>query len=450
MTQILGNVWWMIVTLGLLVTFHEFGHFIIARWCGVKVLKFSVGFGPALFSRFDRRGTEFVIAAIPLAGYVKMLDEREVEGVVGAESLKGAFNRKPVWARMAITAAGPVFNLIFTVAAFWLMFVVGRADYLPIMGQPTALAAAAGIREGDRILSVDGQSSDNWTSAFTDLIPAALKHQDVKLQLRDSAGAERETILALSQLPASINEEKLLELIGIAPKRPVPSAQIGALPADRPAALAGLKVGDTITAINDSAVSNFDTLYNAIQAQAKRNPQLNVHYLRGQQTGVLTMTAAAGKDAKGEPNFQIGIAPTDSHDALLRYGPLRAIPAAFGETWHMTRSTVDMLGLLVTGRASAKNISGPISIAQYAGESAHLGLASFLSFLALISLSLAIMNLLPIPVLDGGHLLYYLIELVKGSPVSERVMIAGQYAGMMLLAGLMSLAFYNDILRQFS
>ena len=454
MTQILGNVWWMIVTLGLLVTFHEFGHFIIARWCGVKVLKFSVGFGPALFSRFDRRGTEFVIAAIPLGGYVKMLDEREVEGVVGPESLKGAFNRKPVWARMAITAAGPVFNLIFTVAAFWLMFVVGRADYLPIIGKPTALAATAGMRDGDRILSIDGQPSDNWTNALTDLIPAALGRHDVKLQLRDKTGAERELTLALSQLPASFDETKLFELAGIAPKRAMPPAKIGALSAGQPAALAGLQIGDTITAINDTAVSDFDTLSDAIQAQAKQNPQLNVHYLRGQQTGTAVVTAFAGKNIKGEPNFQIGIAspsmPPLPHDALLRYGPLSAIPAAFGETWHMTRNTVEMLGLLVTGRASPKNISGPISIAQYAGESAHLGLASFLSFLALISLSLAIMNLLPIPVLDGGHLLYYLIELVKGSPVSERVAIAGQYAGMMLLAGLMSLAFYNDILRQFS
>lgn len=448
MTQIFGYIWWMLVTLGLLVTFHEFGHYWVARRCGVKVLRFSVGFGKALWSRRGRDGTEYVISALPLGGYVKMLDEREGE-VIPAE-LDRAFNRQSVWARIAIVAAGPVFNLIFTVLAFWLMFVVGRADYLPILGAPTALAATAGLHDGDRILSIDGQRSDNWTSALTDLIPAALKRHDVRLQLRDPSGAEREALLPLSQLPSSVNEEKLLDLIGISPKHTIPAAQIGSLSPGRAAALSGLQVGDIITAINDTAVSNFETLYNAIQEQAKRNPRFNVHYLRGQQTGIIAVTAAAAKDAKGEANFQIGIAPPDSHDAILRYGPLRAIPAAFAETWRMTRSTVEMLGLLVTGRASPKNISGPISIAQFASESAHLGLASFLSFLALISLSLAIMNLLPIPVLDGGHLLYYLIELVKGSPVSERVLIVGQYAGMMLLAGLMSLAFYNDILRQVS
>ena len=445
MNEFFGSVWWLIVTLGLLVTFHEFGHFIVARLFGVKVLRFSVGFGKPLWMRRDRRGTEFAIAAIPLGGYVKMLDERE--GDVDPAELDQAHNRKPVGQRMAIAAAGPAFNLIFAVFAFWLMFVIGKPDFLPIVAAPTGIAAEAGMQAGDRIDAVNGSDIDSWSKAIQKLGENAVGRFDTTVTVTTAAGSEATRIFAFSKMPEEVGEAQLFDHIGLRLQPRERAAIIGKVSDDMPAAAAGLQAGDRILRINGHEVGGFADIETLIPQEAARNPDLALVIKRGDEQLDIRLKAAEITAADGKSRFVIGIASTDAHDATLQYGPLAAIPQAFAETWDVTKSSLGMLKMLVVGRASLDNLSGPITIARFANGSAQMGPAWFLSFLALISLSLAIINLLPIPVLDGGHLLYYLIELIKGSPVSERSQIAGQYVGLMMLVALMGLAFYNDILR---
>jgi len=457
MSHVLGPVWWLIVTLGLLITFHEYGHFIVARRLGVKVLKFSVGFGPALWSRFDRHGTQFVVAAIPLGGYVKMLDTREVEGAVGPTGLAGAFDRKSVGARMAITAAGPVFNLVFTIAAFWLMFVIGKPDFQPLVGTVDHVAAASGFQVGDRMTAIGGRTIDTWTDASIELLKAGIDRRDVAVDVVDASGTARQRTLALSKLPAGADERQLSVEIGLAPPRqPIPPV-IGEVPADGAAAKAGLAAGDRIVSIAGEPIKDWRDVPDAIQKHAASDHPLDVSVERDGHARSFAVTPKQGDpdptaaDAKPRWLIGIGVQPVEPHyDATLRYGPLAALGKSFSETWQQTRDTLGLLGRMVTGQASVKNLGGVISIAQAADSSARGGLGWFLNFLAIISLSLAILNLLPIPILDGGGLLYYLIESIKGSPLSDRVQIAGQYVGLVLLVGLMGLALYNDILRNVS
>ncbi|HEU4664359.1 MAG TPA: RIP metalloprotease RseP [Dokdonella sp.] len=457
MSHILGPVWWLIVTLGLLITFHEYGHFIVARRLGVKVLKFSVGFGPALWSRFDRHGTQFVIAAIPLGGYVKMLDTREVEGAVGPTGLAGAFDRKPVGARMAITAAGPAFNLVFTIAALWLVFMIGKPDFQPVVGSVDHVAAASGFAVGDRITAVGGHPVDAWSNAIGTLAGAGLDRRDVVVDVVDANGTARQRTLALSKLPADIDERRLPVEIGLAPPRqPIPPV-IGDVAADGAAAKAGLASGDRIVSIAGDPIKDWRDVPDAIQKHAAADRPLEVSVERDGRVHAFAVMPKQGDpdpgaaDAKPRWLIGVGVQPVEPHfDATLRYGPLAALGKAFSETWSQTRDTLGLLGRMVTGQASVKNLGGVISIAQAADSSAQGGLVWFLTFLAAISLSLAILNLLPIPILDGGGLLYYLIESIKGSPLSDRVQIAGQYVGLVLLVGLMGLALYNDILRNVS
>jgi regulator of sigma E protease len=457
MSHVLGPVWWLIVTLGLLITFHEYGHFIVARRLGVKVLKFSVGFGPALWSRFDRHGTQFVIAAIPLGGYVKMLDTREVEGAVGPTALAGAFDRKSVGARMAITAAGPVFNLVFTIAAFWLMFVIGKPDFQPVIGTVDHVAAASGFQVGDRMTAIGERTIETWTDASIELLKAGIDRRDVAIDVVDAAGTAHRRTLALSKLPAGADERQLPVEIGLAPPRqPIPPV-IGDVPSDGAAAKAGLAAGDRIVSIAGDPIKDWRDVPDAIQKHAAADHPLDVSVERDGHARSFAVTPKQGDpdpaaaDAKPRWLIGIGVQPVEPHyDATLRYGPLAALGKSFSETWHQTRDTLGLLGRMVTGQASVKNLGGVISIAQAADSSARGGLGWFLNFLAIISLSLAILNLLPIPILDGGGLLYYLIESIKGSPLSDRVQIAGQYVGLVLLVGLMGLALYNDILRNVS
>ncbi len=449
MEEFFGSVWWLLVTLGLLVTFHEFGHFWVARRLGVKVLRFSIGFGRPLWQRTGRDGTEYVVAAIPLGGYVRMLDERE--GEVAPEQLDQSFNRKSVWARIAIVAAGPAANILFAIAAFWLMFVVGKPDFLPIVAAPTGLAAEAGLREGDRLLQLGDRSLDSWTDSTIGLIEAALNRADVPLRVADANGNQRTLTLPMSRLDLALDEREALQALGIKARSPVIEPVIGKVIAGRPADRAGLRDGDRILSINEQPVADFEAIYQRIQSEAARDPALSLTVRRDGNLLTLRATAESGTGADGKPNFQLGMmAPPVVRDTVLQYGPLEAIPAAVRETWRLTTTTVVFLKHMALGRASLDNVAGPIGIAQTANFSASLGVAWFLSFLALMSLSIGILNLLPIPVLDGGHLLYYLIELLKGSPVSERVLVAGQYVGLALLAGLMGLAFFNDIVRLIS
>jgi regulator of sigma E protease len=444
MTTFLASTWWMIVSLGLLVTFHEFGHFWVARRCGVRVLRFSVGFGRPLWLRRGRDGTEYAIAAIPLGGYVRMLDERE-EDVPEAQRDQ-AFNRKPVGQRIAIVAAGPLANLLLCVALLWAMFVIGRPDYAPVVGQAQGIAAQAGLERGDTLLAVDGTPTPTWTEAAMALGAAAIDRHDVPLRLRDAQGHERERTLRLSGLPRDFDQTRAPDAIGLTPRFRLLPPVVGRIEPGTPA-WGVLAEGDRVTAIDGRPVAAFDDIGPLVQRVGARPVMLEVR--RDGERLALEVTPRRLRDAQGE-RWVLGVAPARAaqppYDARLRHGPLAAVPAALGETWKLGRDSVAMIGRLLTGRASVSNVSGPITIARVANASAQLGPAWFLNFLALLSLSLAIINLLPIPVLDGGHLLYYLIELAKGSPLSERAMAAGQYVGLALLAGLMGLAFYNDIL----
>lgn len=450
MSDVFGSLLWMIVAIGVLVTFHEFGHYWVARRCGVKVLRFSVGFGRPLWSRRDRHGTEFAIAAIPLGGYVKMLDE--AEGDVPARLRDQAFNRKPVLQRIAVVAAGPIANLVLCVALLWAMFVIGRPDYSATVGQTVGLAAKAGVQSGDRIEAIDGAPVRTWMEALQTLTIAAIDGHDARLDVLDADGNERQRTLPLSQLPAGFNQENVGGAVGLAWRHQVVPATVGEV---KPGTAADgvLQAGDSITAIDGQPVRSFNEIGPLVQQLGDRGGAAMVEVDRQGERHALELQPRRERDqASGLTYWALGVAPPKSlppaeYDAIQRLGPLAAVPAAFRETGKMTADSLGMIRRMLTGHASVKNVSGPITIAQVANASAKRGVGWFLFFLALVSLSLAILNLLPIPVLDGGHLLYYLIELVKGSPLSERSMVTGQYVGLALLAGLMGLAFYNDILR---
>ena len=447
MADFLGSVWWMIVSLGVLVTFHEFGHYWVARRCGVKVLRFSVGFGKPLWSRRNRNGTEFVIAAIPLGGYVKMLDEREVD--VPAAERAVAFNNKSVWQRIAIVAAGPAANLILCIALLWAMFVIGRQDYSATIGRTSGMAAQAGFVAGDRILAVEDRNVDTWAEASMAFTTAAMDRQDAHVRVRDSLDNERTRVLPLSQLPAGFDERQVPAQAGFIWQFWLQPALIDSVSAGS-AANGLLQPGDLILAVDGQRVDSADQVTPLIQQLGQRGGPGMVEVERNGERLALELTPEAGQGPDGKPRWLIGVgfatnqAPV--YDARQQYGVLAALPAAVRETGKLAADSLGMMRRMLTGHASVKNISGPITIARVANASAERGLDWFLYFLALLSLSLCIINLLPIPILDGGHLLYYLIELVKGSPLSERAMAAGQFIGLALLAGLMGLAFYNDIL----
>jgi len=446
MGDFFGSVWWLIVSLGILVTFHEFGHYWVARRCGVKVLRFSIGFGRPLWRRMGRDGTEYVVAAIPLGGYVKFLDEADTE--VAPQDRHMAFNTKSVGKRFAIVAAGPVFNLLLALMLLWLMFVIGKADFAPIVGSSTGLAAEAGLVTDDRIERIDGETVDTWTHAGIALTAAALDRRAIELEVSSADRGSRRVTLDLQRLD-DVNERNVLRDIGLVARQVMLEPEIGSFGDGSPAQAAGLKVGDRVLAIDGEPLSFWDEIPRRLQKREDPSAPMTLKVARGADRLEFEV-APRQQDINGETRWVIGIGPaprTAEYDAVLRYGPIDAIGASFSETWRLTSATFGMLWRMASGVASLQNISGPLTIASYANTSAGLGVAWFLFFLAVLSLSLCIMNLLPIPILDGGHLLYYLIEIIKGSPVSERALAAGQYVGLAMLAGLMGLAFYNDILR---
>ena len=455
MGEVFGSIWWLLVALGLLVTFHEFGHFWVARRLGVRVLRFSVGFGKAIWSRRGADDTEYVIAAIPLGGYVKMLDERE--GEVPQKELDQAFNRKPAWTRIAIVVAGPAFNLVFAVLAFWLMFMVGIPESRPLIGSVSGIAAEAGIKPGDAIVAVDGRDTRTWTHAILELVAQALDRNSPRVTVEDANGIRSEHVIKLASLGANFSEENTLEAIGIEPWRLDVPPVVGEVTEGSAASEAGIFPGDRIVNINGDEVTGWALIGQLVQTHGADGKPLSVTIDRDGALLELQVLPRKEKTGAFSSRLLLGVsnaaisdeqrASLDRAAILLQLGPVEGLGAAVKETWRLTGSTLGLLGRMVTGKASVKNLSGPISIAQFANRSASLGLSNFLFFLGAISLSLGILNLLPIPVLDGGHLLYYLIELAKGSPVSEQTQVAGQYFGLIALAGLMSLAFVNDILR---
>jgi regulator of sigma E protease len=441
MNPFFGSVFWLLVTLGVLVTFHEFGHFWVARRCGVKVLRFSVGFGKALWKRIGRDGTEYQVATIPLGGYVKMLDARE--GDVDPALRDEEFTAKPVWKRIAIVAAGPAFNLIFAVFAFWAMFMIGRPDALPMVSaKPQSMAAQAGIRSGDQLLRVDGHSVATWSDAMDDIATALLGREPLPLDVRGTDGDQRHVVLPLDRLPAGQDIGQYLDTLGL--QSAPPPAVVGEVIAGKPAAQAGMQAGDRILAVNGEPVADYRQFQQLVPKLAEKSPELTITVARDGRK--IPLQVVARREAlEGQPvNWIVGVG---IQQVVQRFGPVRAFRESLSTTWSTATQTFQMIGKMLTGRASTKNLSGVIGIAQVANQSASMGPAWFLNFLGMVSLSLCILNLLPIPLLDGGHLLYYLIELVKGSPVSERTMIAGQYVGLALLFMMMGLAFYNDLHR---
>jgi regulator of sigma E protease len=384
-----------------------------------------------------------------------MLDERE--GEVSESDLGQAFNRKSVWARIAIVSAGPVFNLIFTLLAFWLMFLVGIPESRPIIGEVSGIAASAGIESGDRIVALNGENTDTWSHAILGLIAPALDRDKVSVKLEAANGEQRQVVLDLGQLNSDFQEEKTLEGIGITPWRASLPAIVGEVSADSPAYRAGLKVGDRILSIGGEPVADWAWVGALVQKHGVAGEPLKVTVERAGGELELSVNPTERTEGTFSKRLILGVtnkpADTDLQAKLGRayflhqYGVFGGLNAAASEMWRLTGSTLGLLGRMLTGSASVKNLSGPISIAQFANSSANAGISSFLFFLGAISLSLGILNLLPIPVLDGGHLLYYLIELVKGSPVSEQIQAKGQYIGLLALMGLMGIAFFNDILR---
>jgi regulator of sigma E protease len=447
-STVLGSIWWLVVALGVLVTFHEFGHFWVARRCGVKVLRFSVGFGKPLWTHHGKDGTEYVLAAIPLGGYVRMLDEREDE--VPAHLLPQAFNRKPVLQRIAIVAAGPVANLVLAFALLWAMLVIGRPDFAPVVGSASAIAAQAGLHAGDQVLAIGDRATPTWSELVMALSVDALDRQPVVMQIRHTDGSTVQRTLPLQNLPTSVDELHALTAIGLVPRHLLVPALVGKVRQASPA-WGVLAEGDRITAIDAHPVASFEDIAPLVAKLGQRGGPGMIEVERDGERLALEMTPASMPGNDGQAHWILGItnaAPTaPPHDAVLRLGPLAAVPAAVRETGYQAKQIVNMVARAVSGRVSVQNtVSGPITIARAANDFAARGPAWFLNFLALLSVSLALINLLPIPVLDGGHLLYYLIELTIRRPLGERAMAVGQYLGLAMIAGLMGLAFYNDIL----
>ncbi|MBC8211278.1 MAG: RIP metalloprotease RseP [Gammaproteobacteria bacterium] len=443
-----------VAAIGTLVTIHEFGHYWVARLCGVKVLRFSVGFGKPLWTK--KAGpdqTEYVLAAIPLGGYVKMLDERE--GEVAKEDIGRAFNRQPVTKRFAIVLAGPAFNFIFAILAYSVMFmggVNGIKPYIGDVGSPS-IAYSAGVQTEDLILSINGVETLSWEKARLTMMQQAVDEPVLRLQLQGRDLQIRDVELDLDGLSFLQDENvDLLEQLGLSMWRPDIPPKINEVIAGGAAQAAGVKAGDEIIALGGIRITNINQWVETIRANPET--ELILLVLRDQQRVTLMITPRSQLDEGREIGF-IGVRNVVELPEELRhklkvieqYGPFEAIAQAVNKTWQMSALTLKVLGKLIIGEASVKNLSGPITIAKYAGLSAQIGLEQFFSFLAIISISLGVLNLLPVPMLDGGHLMYYCVEIIKGSPVSESVEALGQRIGMALLMMLMTLAIYNDVLR---
>jgi regulator of sigma E protease len=441
-----------ILALGLLITFHEFGHYWVARKCNVKILRFSIGFGKPLYKRmFSPDNSEFVIAALPLGGYVKMLDERE--GIVAPQEAHRSFNSKPLVQRFAIVLAGPLFNFIFAIFAYWLMFVVGVSGLKPVIGNVSAgsLAEHAGLAEGDEIMRVGDKQTPTWSAVIDVFVARVIEQQQVSITVRNRNGSETEKYLDLSNIPVDdMAGGRLMTSLGIAPELPAVPAVIGKIIHGGAADIGGMQAGDRIVAVDGQPVRDWIEWVERVRASPGKAMIVEVLRRNDVVSLVITPELILENDAQiGQIGAAVdgGYRTDNSLTAVERYTVFEAGPRALIKTWDMSVMTLRILGKMITGEASVKNLSGPISIAQYAGYSAGLGIAVFLGFLAIVSVSLGILNLLPVPLLDGGHLFFYLVEFIKGSPVSETAQAIGQQVGLAVLLCLMGLAFYNDILR---
>ena len=434
----------LIVTLGVLVTFHELGHFVVARLSGVRVVRFSVGFGKPIWSKFDSRGTEFAVAAIPLGGYVRMLDERE-PGVVKFEPRPGdvSYNDLSVWWRIAIASAGPLANFLLAIIVYWAVFVVGTVTPVPMLGAvPEASPAAeAGLVAGEEIVAVDGDLTRSWQEVNMALAGRLGDTGEIVLSTRVPGAAEvSDARLAVRDWHQGVDEPDLLGSLGLEPALP---ALVGEVLPDGPAARAGLERLDRVVAVDGKPVESWIEWVQIVQQAPGR--ALSVEVERDGQRMTFTLRPEAQQAGASEIGY-VGVAPYTND---IRYGAFEAVPRSMAETWDKTALTLGLLKKMVTGDVSMKNLSGPITIAKVAGDSARSGWRFYLSVLALLSISLGVLNLLPIPILDGGHILFCAAEAATGRPVSERTQAVGTQIGLFLVAGLMILALYNDIARLF-
>jgi regulator of sigma E protease len=439
-----------LVALGVLVTIHEYGHFWVARRCGVKVLRFSVGFGSPLLRWHDRQGTEFVVAAIPLGGYVKMLDERE--GDVPPELLDQSFNRKSVRQRIAIVAAGPVANFLLALLFFWVVAMLGSQQVRPVIGAVEAgsLADVAGLQVGQEIVAVDGEPTTGWAAVNLQLVSRLGESGNLELSVREpgsSVDSPRQVVL--DNWLRGADEPDPIASLGIRPWRPVLQPVLAQLDPEGPAFAAGLQVGDRLLALDGQSLADWQQLVDQVRGLPGKQISLLVER-QGQQLDVPLTLAARGEGEAVSGYLGAGVAGGDWPAEMLRevsYGPLDAVVEGAKNTWAMSVLTLNSLKKMLFGELSVKNLSGPITIAKVAGASAESGLSDFLKFLAYLSISLGVLNLLPIPVLDGGHLLFYLVEWVRGRPLSERVQGWGMQIGISLVVGVMLLALVNDLSR---
>ena len=434
---------------------HEFGHFWMARRLGIRVVRFSIGFGRPLWRRRAADGTEYAISAIPLGGYVKLLDERE--GPVAPQHLAQAYNRQPVWRRLLVLVAGPAANFLFAIAAYWLLFVVGVPALKPVIGEVTegSIAAEAGLEAGDAIVSVGGRDTLTRETAVLAILDSLMQQRPIEVGVaRDDGGSRQVTFnIPDSRTRALTEPGALLPGLGFDFWYPTVPAVVGTILPESPAERAGLRPGDRIIEVNGEPVADFPALVQRVQPSPGRT--LRVTLERGDDRITLPIEVQSQRDGDRMVG-RIGVQPApgaaipEQMRAMERYGPLESLARATAKTWGMSELTLRMLWNVVTGDVSVKNLSGPINIAEYAGFSLRQGALAFLSFLAIVSVSLFVLNLLPIPVLDGGQIVFQLAELAKGSPLSERAQAVGQQIGLALLLVLMSFAFYNDLSRLFS
>lgn len=442
----------LIITLGILVTIHEFGHFWVARRCGVKVLRFSVGFGKPLFSWHDKLGTEYAVAAIPLGGYVKMLDERE--GPVPEEQRHEAFSSKPVKQRIAIAAAGPLANFIFAIAAYWLMFMLGFNVVMPKIGaiEEGSIADQAGLRAGMVVEQIEEREAYSWREVVMGLVNRLGDTGEIQVHARTEGGVSSAFALPIDGWLAGESHDDMLASLGISPYRPAIPAIVGQLVSGGPAEGAGLKVGDRIIEANGSPIEDWFALVDIIQDNPAKKVDLTVQRAQTRQEVELSLIpdSVASEDGGTVGKIGVGVAPFEYPTDMVstvRYPVHTAFVEATNQTWNDIAMTLGAVKKMVVGLISLDNLSGPITIARVASQSISTGAEEFLRFLALLSVSLGVLNLLPIPVLDGGHILFYLVEAVRGKALSEKSQILGIKIGMSLVLMLMVIAFYNDIMR---
>lgn len=445
MLDLVWSIGGFLVAIGVLVAFHEFGHYWVARRCGVKVLRFSLGFGKPLWTRTSKDGVEWVVSALPLGGYVKMLDERE--GEVAASERHLAFNTQSVGKRALIVVAGPAFNFMLAILFYWATFILGVEGIKPLLAEPPAMsiAAKAGLHKGDQVLSVGDTQVATWNTLRTELLSRALEGKNVPVEIKAADGTLRQLDVDLTTV--RVDPEYLFADLGFEVYQPEIPAVIESVVSGDPADVAGLKAGDLLLSFNNTPITSWQQW--ATWLRAHPGEVVKVQLKRGSETLERNLIIGHGENGIGKIGTRVAVPPELWQDlrAEDRLDPIAAVPAAIRYTGQMSMLTLKMLWRMVLGDVSIKNVSGPIQIAEVAGITAQVGLVPFLAFMAIVSVSLGVLNLLPVPLLDGGHLLYYAVEAVKGSPVSERVMEMGQRLGVTFLVALMGLAFYNDIAR---